>query len=81
MRPCGAIASSMKYLLPCRHILHLDTEVKVLTPSRWEGYMMMLAECGIEVYGMMGAVWVDEESSGERNAERASIDTLATTIP
>jgi len=61
-----------QYLLPCRHIFHLSTEIKVLTPARWEGYMMMFAECGMEVYETMGAVWVEEESSCGRNAGRAS---------
>lgn len=30
-----------QYLLPCRHIIHLDTELEVLTPSRWKVYIMM----------------------------------------
>jgi len=32
----------------------------------------MFAECGMEVYETMGAVWVEEESGGGRNSERAS---------
>ena len=56
-----------QYLLPCRHIFHLDTEVKVLTSARSEGHMIMFAECRMEVYETMGAVWVEEENSGGRN--------------
>ncbi|KAF8425213.1 hypothetical protein EV426DRAFT_573443 [Tirmania nivea] len=58
-----------QYLLPCRHIFHLDTEVKVLTTVQWDTYLMMFAECGMEVYETMGTVWVEEEG-GERNARR-----------
>ncbi|KAF8442591.1 hypothetical protein BGX38DRAFT_1272306 [Terfezia claveryi] len=58
-----------QYLLPCRHIFHLDTEVKVLTTAQWKVYLMMFAECGMEVYKTMGTVWVEEESSGQ-NARR-----------
>ncbi|KAF8416903.1 hypothetical protein BGX38DRAFT_1335203 [Terfezia claveryi] len=61
-----------QYLLPCRHIFHLDTEIKVLTPAQWKGYLMMFEECGMEVYETMGTVWVENECSG-RNAERANI--------
>jgi len=32
----------------------------------------MFAECRMEVYETMGVVWVEEENSGGRNAERAS---------
>ncbi|KAF8428783.1 hypothetical protein EV426DRAFT_585900 [Tirmania nivea] len=38
-----------QYLLPCRHIFHLDTEIKVLTPVQWKTYLMMFEECGMEV--------------------------------
>ncbi|KAF8414442.1 hypothetical protein BGX38DRAFT_1264239 [Terfezia claveryi] len=53
-----------QYLLPCRHIFHLDTEIKVLTPAQWKGYLMMFEECGMEVYETMGTVWVENECSG-----------------
>jgi len=33
-----------QYLLPCRHIFHLDTEIKMLTPIRWETYRNV---CGV----------------------------------
>jgi len=46
-----------QYRLPCRHIFHLDTDVKVLTSVRWEGYVMMFTECGMEVYESIGTVW------------------------
>ena len=59
-----------KYLLPCRHIFHLDTELKVLT-TLWEGYDIMLAECGMEVYETTGAIWIEEEGGGA-SAERTS---------
>jgi len=49
-----------QYLLPCRHIFHCDTEVKLLTAAQWEGYLMF-AECGMEVYETARTVWVEEE--------------------
>ncbi|KAF8419735.1 hypothetical protein EV426DRAFT_676556 [Tirmania nivea] len=64
--------SIRQYLLPCRHIFHLDTEAKVLTPLQWEAYIGMFAECGMEVYETVGTIWVEEERSG-RNVERANI--------
>jgi len=64
-----------QYLLPCRHIFHCDTEVKVLTAVQWKVYLMMFAECGMEVYETAGTVWVGarEEGTGRRNIERANI--------
>ena len=38
-----------QYLLLCRHIFHLDSERKVLTASRWEAYVLMFEEGGMEV--------------------------------
>ncbi|KAF8434217.1 hypothetical protein BGX38DRAFT_1333596 [Terfezia claveryi] len=61
-----------QYLLPCRHIFHLDTKIKVLTPVQWKRYLMMFKECGMEVYETMGTMWVVNECSG-RNAKRANI--------
>lgn len=51
-----------QYLLPCRHIFHLDTEVKVLTPIRWDAYIMMFGECGIAIYEAIDTVWVEHET-------------------
>jgi len=62
-----------QYLLPCRHIFHRDTEVKLLTEMQWEVYLMMFAECGMEVYETARTVWVEEESTSRRNIERANI--------
>ncbi|RPB25197.1 hypothetical protein L211DRAFT_836521 [Terfezia boudieri ATCC MYA-4762] len=56
-----------QYLLPCRHIFHLDTEVKVLTTARWEGYVMMFAECGMAVYEAICTGWVGLGASGRAN--------------
>jgi len=58
-----------QYLLPCQHIFHLDTEIKVLTTMQWEVYVMMFEECGMEVYETVGIVWVEDEtvSSGRNN--------------
>ena len=53
-----------QYLLPCRHIFHLDTEVKVPTTMRWDMYAMMFAECGMAVYETTGIVWVENEIKG-----------------
>ncbi|KAF8441166.1 hypothetical protein BGX38DRAFT_1272784 [Terfezia claveryi] len=53
-----------QYLLPCRHIFHLDTEAKVLTPLQWEAYIGMFAECGMEVYETVETVWIEEEGAG-----------------
>jgi len=50
-----------QYLLPCRHIFHCDTEVKLLTAVQWEVYLMIFAECGMEVYETARTVWVEEE--------------------
>ena len=50
-----------QYLLPCRHIFHCDTEVKLLTAMQWEVYLMIFAECGMEVYEAARTVWVEEE--------------------
>ncbi|KAF8458139.1 hypothetical protein BGX38DRAFT_649404 [Terfezia claveryi] len=61
-----------QYLLPCRHIFHLDTEIKVLTTVQWKAYLMMFEECGMEVYETMGAVWVETDEDSGRNAERAN---------
>ncbi|KAF8428713.1 hypothetical protein EV426DRAFT_711386 [Tirmania nivea] len=62
-----------QYLLPCRHIFHLDTEIKVLTTIRWQEYVMMFAECGMEVYETIGTVWVELETSERRNRSANSI--------
>ena len=61
-----------QYLLPCRHIFHSDTELKVLTPSQWMAYIRMFEECGMEVYESVGTVWVDEVDNGGHSAERTS---------
>ena len=61
-----------QYLLPCRHIFHLDTELKVLTPSQWMAYIAMFDECGMKVYESVGTVWVDEVNNGGHSAERTS---------
>ena len=39
-----------QYLLPCRHIFHLDSETKVLTEDRWHTYVALFEECGFEIY-------------------------------
>jgi len=62
-----------QYLLPCRHIFHCDTEVKLLTAVQWEVYVMMFAECGMGVYDTARTLWVEEEGTGRRNIERANI--------
>ena len=45
-----------QYLLPCRYIFHLDTELKVLTTTQWEEYLAMFAECCMEVYESMDTI-------------------------
>jgi len=47
---------SRSYLLPCRHIFHLHSVVEVLTPERWQCYVNMFEDGGLEVYETMGAV-------------------------
>ena len=37
-----------QYLLPCRHIFHLDSGLKFLTPQKWEEYISMFTECAME---------------------------------
>lgn len=67
-----------QYLLPCRYIFHLDTELKVLTTSQREIYLMMFAECGIEVYETVSTVWIKGDNRNSRhNAERTSSMTRA----
>jgi len=63
----GGIAG--QYLPPCRHIFHLDSEVKVLTPMRWEKYVTMFAECGMVVYEVVNTVWVEKEAGSGHNFE------------
>ena len=53
-------------LLPCRHVFHRDTEIKVLTPLRWDAYAMMFAECGMAVYEAVDTIWVDLEHEAGR---------------
>ena len=53
-----------QYLLPCRHIFHLDTDVKVLTSNRWEAYIFMFSDCGMTVYAGIDPVWVEDVSIG-----------------
>lgn len=60
-----------QYLLPCRHIFHLDTELKVLTTMQWKEYLMIFTECGMKVYETMDTVWIEEDTGGY-NAERSS---------
>jgi len=45
----------------------------MLTVVQREVYLMMFAECGMEVYETAGTVWVEEEGTGRRNIERANI--------
>ena len=52
-----------QYLLPCRHIFHFDSDVKVLTPTRWANYVAMFEEGGMEVYETSGLVWVELDTS------------------
>ena len=62
-----------QYLLPSRHVFHLDTEIKVLTTAQWEIYITMFAECGMEVYETMGVVWVEEEDSKYSTEQTSSM--------
>ena len=50
-----------RYLLPWRHIFHLNTVTPILTAEKWEYYVSMYAEGVMEVYASMGAVNVAEE--------------------
>ena len=47
-----------QYLLPCRHIFHFDSVLKLLTPSQWKVDISMFEECGMEVYETTGTIWV-----------------------
>jgi hypothetical protein len=60
-----------KYLLPCRHIFHLDGEVKILTSDKWQKYLSMFGEFGFEVYETIGHFFVEGE-------EKQSVDTIRT---
>ena len=61
-----------QYLLPCHHIFHLDTAVKVLTLQQWEMYSLMFEECGMAVYEVVGQVWVEDETSDSRRGGKVS---------
>jgi hypothetical protein len=50
-----------RYLLPCRHIFHLNTVTPVLTPEKWDYYLNMFEEAGMEVYESITAVHVAEQ--------------------
>ena len=50
-----------RYLLPCRHIFHLNTVTPILTAERWARCASMFAEGGMEVYESMGTVRVAGE--------------------
>jgi hypothetical protein len=50
-----------RYLLPCRHIFHLNSVTPVLTPAKWEYYVSMFEEGGLEVYESIAAVHVAEQ--------------------
>ena len=58
-----------QYLLPCRHIFHLDTVGKVLGVAQWEIYLSLFQESGMEVYETIGTIWVDEESN-KKNTQK-----------
>jgi len=45
----------------------------MLTAVQWEVYLLMFAECGMEVYETAGTVSVEEEGTGRQNIERANI--------
>ena len=61
------------FLLPCRHIFHLDSLTRVLTALHWETYISMFEKSGMEVYETMGTVWIEEERSyGKQDIERSN---------
>ena len=62
-----------QYLLPCRHIFHLDMEVKELTLVKWEHYVMMFTECEMEVYETSDSVWVELESAERKDNTASSL--------
>jgi hypothetical protein len=39
-----------RYLLPCHHAFHLDSEVNILTPDKWVLYLSLFEESGYEVH-------------------------------
>jgi hypothetical protein len=59
-----------KYLLPCRHIFHLDGEVKIFTSDRWQKYLSMFEESDLEVYETMRHVFDEEEGKQSVNIIR-----------
>jgi len=52
-----------RYLLPCRHVFHLNAVTLVLTPEKWEHYVKMFAEGGMEIYEHVGVVEVAEAAA------------------
>lgn len=53
------------YLLPCRHIFHLDSEIPggILT-EKWSEYQDLFRESGMEVYEGIQRVTVEREDAG-----------------
>jgi hypothetical protein len=61
-----------RYLLPCRHIFHLNTEQTVLTAEKWRGYLKLFENNRIEVYETIGQAQMpldDERGPSELRAE------------
>ncbi|KAL7270173.1 hypothetical protein RUND412_007132, partial [Rhizina undulata] len=42
-------AVEVEYLVPCCHIFHLDTAMKVFTPVLWQNHANMFEELGLAV--------------------------------
>jgi len=63
---------SRSYLLPCRHIFHLDYILTVLTPDRWQCYVDMFEDGGLEVYEKIGVVDVEEQLAAVTDGEKVS---------
>jgi len=57
-KPASSIGNT--YFHAGTSFIVIPTEVKLLTAVQWEVYLMMFAECSMEVYETAHTVWVEE---------------------
>jgi len=61
-----------RYLLPCRHVFHLDTEQTVLTAEKWRGYLKLFENNGMEVYETIVQMPLEDE----RGPSKVRVESL-----
>ena len=58
----------------------LDSELKVLAPQKWEEYIPMFTECGMEVYETSAAVWAELQGTSRNCGSSGSLHRLRTSV-